>query len=71
MTYHFPWQSGAVGIGYNVASTGRDLTKVADLFDPAFKGKVTLLDRDPRHVPARPPDAAGAGQGVGQRCRTR
>ena len=30
-------------MGYNVASTGRDLTKVADLFDPAFKGKVTLL----------------------------
>ena len=43
MDYHYPWQSGAVGIGYNVASTGRDLTKVADLFDPAFDGKVTLL----------------------------
>jgi spermidine/putrescine transport system substrate-binding protein len=43
MTYHYPWQSGATGVGYNVASTGRDLTKVADLFDPAFKGKVTLL----------------------------
>ena len=41
--YHFPWQSGAVGVGYNSASTGRDLTKVADLFDPAFAGKVTLL----------------------------
>jgi spermidine/putrescine transport system substrate-binding protein len=43
MTYHYPWQSGATGIGYNRASTGRDLTKVADLFDPAFAGKVTLL----------------------------
>ena len=43
MTYHFPWQSGATGVGYNVKSTGRDLTKIADLFDPAFKGKVTLL----------------------------
>jgi spermidine/putrescine transport system substrate-binding protein len=42
-SYHFPWQSGAVGVGYNSASTGRDLTKVADLFDPAFAGKVTLL----------------------------
>jgi spermidine/putrescine transport system substrate-binding protein len=41
--HHYPWQSGATGIGYNVKSTGRDLTKVADLFDPAFKGKVTLL----------------------------
>ncbi len=43
MDYHYPWQSGAVGVGYNVASTGRDLTKMADLFDPAFAGKVTLL----------------------------
>lgn len=43
MTYHYPWQSGATGIGYNSVSTGRELTKVADLFDPAFAGKVTLL----------------------------
>jgi spermidine/putrescine transport system substrate-binding protein len=47
MKYHFPWQSGATGVGYNVASTGRDLTKVEDLFDPAFKGKVTLLSGYP------------------------
>ena len=47
MKFHFPWQSGATGVGYNVVSTGRDLTKVADLFDPAFKGKVTLLSGYP------------------------
>jgi len=47
MKYHFPWQSGATGVGYNIASTGRDLTKVEDLFDPAFKGKVTLLSGYP------------------------
>ena len=41
--YHFPWQSGATGVGYNSESTGRDLTHVGDLFDPAFAGKVTLL----------------------------
>ena len=41
--FHVPWQSGGTGIGYNVASTGRELTKIADLFDPAFAGKVTLL----------------------------
>ncbi|MEX2011103.1 MAG: extracellular solute-binding protein, partial [Chloroflexota bacterium] len=41
--YHYPWQSGATGVGYNRKSTGRDLTKIADLFDPAFAGKVTLL----------------------------
>jgi spermidine/putrescine transport system substrate-binding protein len=43
-TYHYPWQSGATGLGYNTESTGRELTKLADLFDPAFAGKVTLLD---------------------------
>jgi len=47
MKYHFPWQSGATGIGYNVVSTGRELTKVEDLFDPAFKGKTTLLSGYP------------------------
>ncbi len=41
--FHYPWQSGATGVGYNRASTGRDLTRVADLFDPAFAGKVTML----------------------------
>lgn len=43
MTFHYPWQSGATGIGYNRVSTGRDLTKIADLFDPTFAGKVTML----------------------------
>ena len=42
--HHYPWQSGGTGVGYNAVSTGRDLTKIADLFDPAFAGKVTLLD---------------------------
>jgi spermidine/putrescine transport system substrate-binding protein len=41
--YHYPYQSGATGVGYNVVSTGRDLTKIEDVFDPAFKGKVTML----------------------------
>jgi spermidine/putrescine transport system substrate-binding protein len=41
--FHFPWQSGATGVGYNSVSTGRELTKTADLFDPAFAGKATLL----------------------------
>ena len=43
MRFHFPWQSLAIGLGYNLASTGRDLTSIADLFDPALAGKVTLL----------------------------
>jgi spermidine/putrescine transport system substrate-binding protein len=41
--FHYPWQSGADGVGYNRVSTGRDLTSLGDLFDPAFAGKVTLL----------------------------
>src|SRR3972149_4802956 len=51
MEQHFPWQSGATGGGYNVVSTGRDLTKIEDLFDPAFKGKVTLLSGYPDPFP--------------------
>jgi spermidine/putrescine transport system substrate-binding protein len=41
--YTLPWQSGATGIGYNIKQTGGELRNVADLFDPKFKGKVTLL----------------------------
>lgn len=43
MAYHFPWQSGATGLGYNVKSTGKDLASIGDMFDDAFKGKVTFL----------------------------
>ncbi len=38
-----PWQSGATGIGYNPKKTGRELKSINDLFDPAFKGRVTML----------------------------
>jgi spermidine/putrescine transport system substrate-binding protein len=38
-----PWLSGMAGIGYNPRKTGRELTSVADLFDPKFKGQVTML----------------------------
>jgi spermidine/putrescine transport system substrate-binding protein len=31
------------GIAYNRAETGRDLTSAADLFDPAFAGKIGML----------------------------
>ncbi len=46
--YTMPWQSGFGGLGYNVASyqsaTGNDkLTTVDQLFDPALKGRVTVL----------------------------
>ena len=41
--YTLPFQSGAIGLGYDIKQTGRELTSVADLFDPKFKGRVTLF----------------------------
>ncbi len=38
-----PYMTGMVGLAYNKAATGRPVTKVEDLWDPAFKGKVSLL----------------------------
>ncbi|WP_445165526.1 polyamine ABC transporter substrate-binding protein [Mycolicibacterium sp. Dal123E01] len=38
-----PYMSGMVGLAYNRAATGRDITKLEDLWDPAFKGKVSML----------------------------
>ena len=38
-----PYMSGLVGLAYNRAATGRDVTKIADLWDPAFKGRVSLF----------------------------
>jgi spermidine/putrescine transport system substrate-binding protein len=41
--YLVPWQSGMTGIGYNPKLTGGKLSSIDDLWDPRFKGKVTLL----------------------------
>jgi spermidine/putrescine transport system substrate-binding protein len=41
--YTMPWQSGMTAIGYNPDKTGRKLATVNDLFDPKFKGHVTML----------------------------
>jgi spermidine/putrescine transport system substrate-binding protein len=41
--YSLPYQSGATGIGYNIKKTGGELHSVKDLFDPKFKGRVTML----------------------------
>jgi spermidine/putrescine transport system substrate-binding protein len=38
-----PYMSGMVGLAYNRAVTNRDITKIEDLWDPAFKGKISLL----------------------------
>src|SRR4029078_1491505 len=57
--FTLPWQSGATSIVYNIKKTGRELKSIKDLFDPKFKGKVTML--------SEPYDSAGAvmlGMGV-------
>jgi spermidine/putrescine transport system substrate-binding protein len=41
--YSLVWQSGFTGVGYNPEMTGRELTSVNDIFDPAFAGHVTML----------------------------
>jgi len=41
--YTVAWQSGLVGIGYDPAKTGREITSYEDLFDPAFKGHVGMF----------------------------
>jgi spermidine/putrescine transport system substrate-binding protein len=46
-SYTMPWQSGMTAIGYNRAKTGRDINSINDLFDPKFKGRVSMLT-DPR-----------------------
>jgi spermidine/putrescine transport system substrate-binding protein len=41
--YSVPWVSGMAGLGYNPKKTGRELTSINDVFDPKFKGQVTML----------------------------
>jgi spermidine/putrescine transport system substrate-binding protein len=47
-----PWQSGMTAIGYNKKKVGREIRSWNDLFDPKFKGRVSLLSdgRDAANV---------------------
>jgi spermidine/putrescine transport system substrate-binding protein len=38
-----PYMTGMVGLAYNKAATKRDIGSIDDLWDPAFKGRVSLL----------------------------
>jgi spermidine/putrescine transport system substrate-binding protein len=40
------WQSGLTGLAYNPKLTKRPITSFNDLFDPAFKGKITMFGDD-------------------------
>lgn len=42
-SFTLPWQSGMTAIGYDPNLTGRELSSINDIFDPAFAGKVTML----------------------------
>jgi spermidine/putrescine transport system substrate-binding protein len=42
--YCIPYLWGTLGIGYNLKATGREIRSLQDLFDPAFAGKVSMLD---------------------------
>jgi spermidine/putrescine transport system substrate-binding protein len=46
-SYSLVWQSGMTGIGYNKSKVDRKITSYKDMFDPAFKGRVSFL-ADPR-----------------------
>jgi spermidine/putrescine transport system substrate-binding protein len=41
--YSMPWQSGLTGIIYRKDLVKREPKSIDDLFDPAYKGKVTML----------------------------
>jgi spermidine/putrescine transport system substrate-binding protein len=41
--YSAPYMSGLVGLAYNSTATGRDITTIDDLWDPKFKGRVSLF----------------------------
>jgi spermidine/putrescine transport system substrate-binding protein len=41
--YTAPYMTGMTALAFNKAATGRPITKIDDLWDPAFKGKVSLL----------------------------
>ncbi|GAA1595077.1 polyamine ABC transporter substrate-binding protein [Actinoplanes couchii] len=47
--FSVPWASGITGIAYDPAKIKRPITSLADLWDPAFKGKVGMLS-DPTEL---------------------
>jgi spermidine/putrescine transport system substrate-binding protein len=41
--YSVPWTSGITGVAYDIKKTKREIKSLADLWDPAFKGKVGMF----------------------------
>jgi spermidine/putrescine-binding protein len=47
--YSVPYQWGSVAIAVNTAKVTKPITKYADLWDPAYKNKLVVLD-DEREI---------------------
>jgi spermidine/putrescine transport system substrate-binding protein len=41
--FTLPWQSGALGLGYDRKAAGRELTSIKEFFNPEWKGRVTMF----------------------------
>ena len=41
--FSIAWQAGLTGLAYNPKLTKREITSFEDLYDPAFKGKITMF----------------------------
>jgi spermidine/putrescine transport system substrate-binding protein len=49
--FSIPWQGGMTGIWVITSSEADEITSLKDLFDPKYKGKVTVLDEMRDSVP--------------------
>ncbi|MGI5120045.1 polyamine ABC transporter substrate-binding protein [Marinactinospora thermotolerans] len=47
--FSVPYTSGITGIAYNPDRVDREITSLADLWDPAFRGRVGMM-RDPQEI---------------------
>lgn len=43
--YSLPWATYLTGVAYNIKKTGRELNSINDIYDPAFKGHVSMLNQ--------------------------
>jgi spermidine/putrescine transport system substrate-binding protein len=43
--YSLPWAMYMTGIAYDIKKTGRELTSVNDIYDPKFRGHVSMLNQ--------------------------
>lgn len=43
--YSLPWATYTTTIAYNIEKTGKELTSINDIYDPAYKGHVSMLSQ--------------------------